>query len=72
MALGGPAQTEPGVRPDLRMYASAARRDEMLNVCDGLASFDRPTLAVWTPEDRVQRPKHGQRPGWTAPRRAAR
>jgi pimeloyl-ACP methyl ester carboxylesterase len=43
------------------MYASAARRDEMLNVCDRLASFDRPTLVVWTPEDRVPRPKHGQR-----------
>jgi pimeloyl-ACP methyl ester carboxylesterase len=30
-------------------------------VCERLRSFDRPTLVVWTPEDRVQRPEHGRR-----------
>ena len=33
----------------------------MIDVCERLRAFDRPTLVVWTPEDRVQRPEHGQR-----------
>src|SRR5215471_11677638 len=41
--------------------AAQALRQEMLEVCERLASFDRPALVVWTPEDRVQRPEHGQR-----------
>jgi pimeloyl-ACP methyl ester carboxylesterase len=56
-----PLQTQRGVRRDLRKYASSARRRQLLEVCERLRSFDRPALVVWTPEDRVQRPKHGQR-----------
>src|SRR5215831_5899977 len=56
-----PVQTQRDIRRDLRKYASGARRQEMLEVCERLASFDRPALVVWTPEDRVQRPEHGQR-----------
>jgi pimeloyl-ACP methyl ester carboxylesterase len=56
-----PVQTNRGVRRDLRRYAAGARRRQMLEVCQRLASFDRPALVVWTPEDRVQRPAHGQR-----------
>jgi pimeloyl-ACP methyl ester carboxylesterase len=33
----------------------------MVEVCERLRDFDRPTLVVWTPEDRVQRPEHGRR-----------
>jgi pimeloyl-ACP methyl ester carboxylesterase len=56
-----PVQTQPVIRRDLRRYASGARRRQMLKVCQRLASFDRPALVVWTPEDRVQRPVHGAR-----------
>jgi pimeloyl-ACP methyl ester carboxylesterase len=56
-----PAQTRRGVRRDLRRYAAGARRHQMLEVCDRLGTFERPTLVVWTPEDRVQVPEHGRR-----------
>lgn len=56
-----PIQSQRGVRRDLRRYAAGARRRQMLDVCERLRGFDRPTLVVWTPEDRVQRPEHGQR-----------
>jgi pimeloyl-ACP methyl ester carboxylesterase len=56
-----PLQTQRGVRRDLGRYARGARREQMIEVCEGLRAFDRPTLVVWTPEDRVQRPEHGRR-----------
>ncbi|HEX3511028.1 MAG TPA: alpha/beta hydrolase [Solirubrobacteraceae bacterium] len=56
-----PIQSIPGVRRDLRRYLVAARRREMIEICERLARFDRPALVVWTPEDRVQRPEHGRR-----------
>lgn len=56
-----PLQTQRGVRRDLRKYLVSARRREMVEVCERLRSFDRPTLVVWTPQDRVQRPEHGRR-----------
>ena len=58
--LQGPLH-ERGVRRDLGRYARAARKREMLAVCDRLRNFTRPALVVWTPEDRVQRPEHGAR-----------
>ena len=56
-----PAQSQRGVRRDLRKYAASARRRQMIEACERLRSFDRPALIVWTPEDRVQRPAHGRR-----------
>jgi pimeloyl-ACP methyl ester carboxylesterase len=56
-----PLQTQRGVRRDLRKYAIGARRRQLLEVCQRLRAFDCPTLVVWTPEDRVQRPEHGRR-----------
>jgi pimeloyl-ACP methyl ester carboxylesterase len=56
-----PLQTQRGVRRDLGSYARSARRRQMVDVCERLRNFDRPTLVVWTPEDRVQRPEHGRR-----------
>ena len=56
-----PAQTDGGVRRDLARYARAARKRDMAEVMEKLASFDRPALIVWTPEDRVMRPEHGRR-----------
>lgn len=56
-----PLQSQAGVRRDLRKYAASARRRQMEEVCERLRAFERPTLVVWTPEDRVQRPEHGRR-----------
>jgi pimeloyl-ACP methyl ester carboxylesterase len=56
-----PLQSDAGVRRDLRAYALSARRAQMVEVCERLAGFTAPTLVVWTPEDRVQRPEHGRR-----------
>ncbi len=56
-----PLQTQRGVRRDLRRYAVGARRRQMIEVCERLRGFTRPSLVVWTPEDRVQRPEHGRR-----------
>jgi pimeloyl-ACP methyl ester carboxylesterase len=58
--LQGPLR-ERGVRRDLGRYARAARRRDMLAVCERLRNFTKPALVVWTPEDRVQRPEHGRR-----------
>jgi pimeloyl-ACP methyl ester carboxylesterase len=56
-----PLQTQREVRRDLGKYVAGARRSQMLEVCDRLGAFTRPTLVVWTPEERVQRPEHGRR-----------
>lgn len=56
-----PLQQQRGVRRDLRRYLTGTRRGEMLEVCERLRSFNKPTLVVWTPEDRVARPEHGRR-----------
>jgi pimeloyl-ACP methyl ester carboxylesterase len=56
-----PLQTSSGVRRDLRRYVTGAHKGQMEAVCERLRLFDRPTLVVWTPEDRVQRPEHGRR-----------
>ena len=56
-----PAQSNRAIRRDLRKYLVGSRRREMLEICAQLGDLDRPTLVVWTPEDRVQRPEHGQR-----------
>ncbi len=56
-----PLQTQRAVRRDLRKYVTGGRRSEMVEACERLRSFDRPTLVVWTPEDKVQRPEHGRR-----------
>jgi pimeloyl-ACP methyl ester carboxylesterase len=56
-----PLQTQRGVRRDLRKYVTSTRRGQMLEVCARLRGFEPPTLVVWTPEDRVQRPEHGRR-----------
>jgi pimeloyl-ACP methyl ester carboxylesterase len=56
-----PLQSQRGVRRDLGKYARSARRGQMVEVCERLRAFERPTLVVWTPEDRVQDPAHGRR-----------
>jgi pimeloyl-ACP methyl ester carboxylesterase len=56
-----PLQTQRAIRRDLRKYAIGVRRRQLLEACRRLRAFARPTLVVWTPEDRVQRPEHGRR-----------
>jgi pimeloyl-ACP methyl ester carboxylesterase len=56
-----PLQSDRGVRRDLRRYVTSARRREMVEYCARLVAFMRPSLVVWTPEDRVARPEHGRR-----------
>jgi pimeloyl-ACP methyl ester carboxylesterase len=56
-----PLQGQRDVRRDFRKYVTSGRRRQMVQVCERLRAFTRPTLVVWTPEDRVQRPEHGRR-----------
>lgn len=56
-----PVQRDRAVRRDLRKYAAGARRREMVDICARLVDVQLPTLVVWTPEDRVQKPDHGRR-----------
>jgi pimeloyl-ACP methyl ester carboxylesterase len=63
-----PARTTRGVRRDLARYGRGARKRDMVEVTERLASFDRPALVVWTPEDRVMRPEHGRRLAELMPR----
>src|ERR1700760_2742973 len=56
-----PLQTQAAVRRDFRKYVTGGRRRQMVEACERLRSFTCPTLVVWTPEDKVQRPEHGKR-----------
>jgi pimeloyl-ACP methyl ester carboxylesterase len=56
-----PLQTQRDVRRDFRKYVTGGRRRQMVEACERLRAFARPTLVVWTPEDKVQRPEHGRR-----------
>jgi pimeloyl-ACP methyl ester carboxylesterase len=53
----------PEIRRDLRKYVSGAgqgRRD-LLAATPALASFDKPVLIVWGPDDKLMRPANGAR-----------
>ena len=54
-------QSDAGLRRDLRRYAAGARKRHMIDICRRLPWVKVPTLIVWTPEDRIQRPEHGKR-----------
>ncbi len=56
-----PMQSQRGVRRDFRRYVTGGRRREMVAFCERLRGCPLPTLVVWTPEDKVQRPEHGRR-----------
>jgi pimeloyl-ACP methyl ester carboxylesterase len=53
----------PEIRRDLAKYAGDARRGrrDMLAATPALASFDRPVLVAWAPEDRLMPREHGPR-----------
>jgi pimeloyl-ACP methyl ester carboxylesterase len=53
----------PAIRRDLRKYVTGVgqgRRD-MLAATASLASFEKPVLVVWGPDDRMMRPANGAR-----------
>lgn len=57
-----PGLASPGVRRDLRRYASSRFDEAELIVMTGsLASFDRPALVLWATEDKVMPRSHGAR-----------
>jgi pimeloyl-ACP methyl ester carboxylesterase len=51
------------IRRDLRKYVTAAKggRRDMLAATPALASFKKPVLVVWGPDDRMMRPANGRR-----------
>jgi pimeloyl-ACP methyl ester carboxylesterase len=53
----------PEIRRDLRKYVSDVRqgRRDMLAATGSLASFDKPVLVVWGPDDKMMRPAFGRR-----------
>jgi hypothetical protein len=59
LASPGPASASRPSRPaQVPGRLARPRHDEDLPAA---GAFHRPALVVWTPEDRVQRPKHGRR-----------
>jgi pimeloyl-ACP methyl ester carboxylesterase len=57
-----PAQTDPAIRRDLLKYVkSLPSKETLLELADRMKTFERPVLVVWTPEDKVMPPEHGQR-----------
>jgi pimeloyl-ACP methyl ester carboxylesterase len=53
----------PAIRRDLRKYVSGVRqgRRDMLAATPSLASFEKPVLVAWGPDDRMMRPANGRR-----------
>jgi pimeloyl-ACP methyl ester carboxylesterase len=53
----------PEIRRDVGRYAGDARRGrrDMLAATPALASFDRPVLVLWSPDDKMMRPANGRR-----------
>jgi pimeloyl-ACP methyl ester carboxylesterase len=56
-----PLQTRREVRRDLTKFVQSFNKEDMLAAAERLRRFDRPALVVWTPEDRINPPAHGQR-----------
>lgn len=63
-----PLLTRREIRRDLARYLRAVGKGEMLEVAEGLRSFERPALVVWAEEDRVMPPEHGRRLAQLLPR----
>lgn len=49
------------IRQDLRSYCLSVPLDSGRSWSAGLASFDKPALVVWAPEDQMMPPEHGRR-----------
>jgi pimeloyl-ACP methyl ester carboxylesterase len=56
-----PALTQREIRRDLARYIRSSDSDDYRRAAERLPSFARPALVVWSAEDRVMPPEHGQR-----------
>jgi pimeloyl-ACP methyl ester carboxylesterase len=57
----GPFIRDRDIRQDLRSYCLSVPLDSGRNWSAGLASFEKPALVVWAPEDQMMPPEHGRR-----------
>jgi pimeloyl-ACP methyl ester carboxylesterase len=57
----GPFIRDQQVRQDLGRYCLSVPLDSGRNWSAGLASFDKPALVVWAPEDQMMPAEHGRR-----------
>jgi pimeloyl-ACP methyl ester carboxylesterase len=57
----GPFIRDQQVRQDLRSYCLSVPLDSGRNWSAGLASFHKPALVVWAPEDQMMPREHGRR-----------
>jgi pimeloyl-ACP methyl ester carboxylesterase len=57
----GPFTRDQQIRRDLHSYCLSVPLDNGRNWSAGLASFDKPALVVWVPEDQMMPPEHGRR-----------
>jgi pimeloyl-ACP methyl ester carboxylesterase len=56
----GPFIQDREIRQDLRSYCLSVPLDSSRNWSAGLASFDKPALVAWAPEDQMMPPEHGR------------
>jgi pimeloyl-ACP methyl ester carboxylesterase len=64
----GPFIRDRDIRQDLRSYCLSVPLDSGRNWSAGLASFEKPALVVWAPEDKMMPPEHGRRLAELLPR----
>jgi pimeloyl-ACP methyl ester carboxylesterase len=62
-----PSQSDPAVNRDTAKVTAGMHKRYTLQAAERLASFDRPTLIAWAPEDRVFRLKDARRLAATIP-----
>jgi pimeloyl-ACP methyl ester carboxylesterase len=56
-----PSQRDPGVRRDTRKFTAGIHKRHTLEAAERLASFERPALVAWAPEDRFFRIAYAER-----------
>ena len=56
-----PPLSDRAIRRDIAKFIRSADPSLVAQATDRLRSFDRPTLVLWAPEDRVMPPEHGRR-----------
>jgi pimeloyl-ACP methyl ester carboxylesterase len=62
-----PGASDAGVRRDLKKVTAGMHRRYTIEAAEKLASFDRPTLFAWAPEDRVFKLSYADRLAETIP-----
>jgi pimeloyl-ACP methyl ester carboxylesterase len=62
-----PSATDPGVKRDTRDFTVGLNKRYTIEAAEKLASFDRPTLLAWAPEDRFFKLSYAERLAQTIP-----